>query len=57
MKIKELIKQLQELNPDGEVAIIDTDQNNSWGVVEVRTCEDHSNEQYKNYADIVINIP
>ena len=55
MKIKELIKVLQELNPDGDVVVVDDDQNNEWSIVEVRTCEDRSSEWFKDYADIVID--
>lgn len=56
MKIRELIEILQELNQDGEVCIVDDEQNNTYEITEVRTCEDHSSEYFKAYADIVINL-
>lgn len=55
MLVKELIKALQELNPDGEVCVIDHKQCYGWQIVEVITCEDRSSEWFKGYADIVID--
>ena len=54
MKIKELIKLLQDLNKNGDVCIVDDDQNNCFEILEVRTCEDHSSKYFRAYADIVI---
>lgn len=56
MLIKDLIKQLQELNPNGEVCIVDNDQDNCYEILEVRTCEDRTSEDFRAYADIAINL-
>lgn len=56
MKIKELIEILQQLNPNGDVCIVDNEQDNCFDIVEVRTCEDNSSEYNLGYADIVIDL-
>lgn len=56
MKIKELMNALSDLDPNGNVCVVDYDQNTSYGIAEVRYCDDHSSEWYKNYADIAIDI-
>lgn len=56
MLIKDLIRQLQELNPNGEVCIVDNDQDNCYEIIEVRTCEDKTSEYFRAYADIAINL-
>lgn len=56
MKIKELINILQELDPEGDVCVVDYEQNFCLDIVGVRTCDDHSSEWHKNYADIVVVV-
>lgn len=56
MKVKELIEILKTIDPNGDVCIVDDDQDNCYKITEVRTCDDHSSEYYKAYADIVINL-
>lgn len=55
MKIIDLIKFLQNLNPNGEACIVDYDQNNVFEIVELRTCDDRGSDWYREYVDIVID--
>ena len=55
MKVKELKEILSTLKDDAEVCIVDNDQDNSWDILECRTCEDKSSEFFGNFLDIVIN--
>lgn len=56
MKAKELKELLSTIKDDAEICIVDNDQNNTWEITEVRTCEDNASEYKGTYADIVINI-
>ena len=54
MKVKELKKILSTLKDDAEICVIDSSQDNSWDIVECRTCEDKTSIHYSTYLDIVI---
>jgi hypothetical protein len=54
MKVKELKEILSTLKDDAEICIVDNDQDNSWDILECRTCEDKSSEFFGNFLDIVI---
>ena len=56
MKKAELLEKLARLDDDADITIIDTEQNNAWDIIEVRTCEDNASEYKNKYADLVINI-
>lgn len=56
LKVKELIGYLQTLKPDAEVCVVDKNQNNTYEIIDLRTCEDHSSEYYLNFLDIAIDL-
>ena len=56
MQVIELKKFLDNIEDCGEVCIVDAEQNYTFNISELNTCEDASSEDYYNYADIVINL-
>lgn len=56
MQSYHLKKILEDINQTGEITIIDENQNNCFEIIEIRTCEDKTSEDYRNYADLVIDL-
>ena len=56
MKKAELLELLNGLDDDAEITIVDSEQDNSWDIADVITCDDNTSEYKGKYADIVINL-
>lgn len=56
MTAKELIDYLKTVDENAEIAVVDWDQNNTYNIADIRTCEDKSSEHYLKFVDLVIKI-
>ena len=50
----ELLELLKDLDDNAEICVVDENQDNTFSITEVRTCEDNTSEYKGKYADLVI---